>query len=619
LLGTQTDLAFTLTTLDGRTYSQILRPSRPGFLVPEPPSPTELALEAISGGLRHTTRHLNLWLLLATAAVLGARPRALAAMAGAFAMGHFVAQWLGGHGWLEVAPLTRDAFAWATVAVPAVRLAGQGDGRKDWLQPLWATALLLGLLFGGARPDTAVASEGLSNIEQVMSLLLFAIGTAAAMLLMATAAHELRMAITLAGGENWQRKTTRALGYVVGALSIGLFLVQLIGSVVSVGEELRATRELMLLAVILGPTAVVASWRRTQVVPLFAALAVTGAVLGVLRISTPAADLVPLATLLILAAALAIDRKLPAFWTAVTAALAAIANSWSAAQDLVENVSRSTAITGGVVLVAICVFHASLAMARDLRSGDLPRPVRLIGAVIAIVAVGWRLAEYRVWFEREVATEAALGLARIPLLTMTLTILAMLLWPRRRRVARELGVTQRSSSRHWLLLGAAFLLLPFGTVTVMNPFFEPNAPTANDARLVVSRVLSDTYHAFNIADEDDLFDALTESVTGDLVDDLFLDSRRRLTAGTREGTEVTVREVGVLEISEPLQGVGNEEGFSYECRWQVIARVRHLQHIHHRQNVYSGVLTLRPDDGRWKIARVDLYSEDRAVVPWKPA
>jgi hypothetical protein len=47
--------------------------------------------------------------------------------------------------------------------------------------------------------------------------------------------------------------------------------------------------------------------------------------------------------------------------------------------------------------------------------------------------------------------------------------------------------------------------------------------------------------------------------------------------------------------------------------------VRHLQHIHHRQNVYSGVLTLRPDDGRWKIARVDLYSEDRAVVPWKPA
>jgi hypothetical protein len=245
--------------------------------------------------------------------------------------------------------------------------------------------------------------------------------------------------------------------------------------------------------------------------------------------------------------------------------------------------------------------------------------VRLAGAVIAILAVGWRLADYRVWFEREVATEAALGLARIPVLTMVLVFLAMLLWPRRRRVARELGVVRRSSSSHWLLLGAAFLLLPVGTVAVKNPFFVPDAPTANDARLVVSRVLSDTYHAFNIADEDDLFDALAESVTGELVDDLFLDSRRRLTAGTREGTEVTVREVGVLEISEPMGGAGDEEGFSYACRWQVIARVRHLQHIHHRQNVYSGVLTLRPEDGRWKIARVDLHSEDRAVVPWKPA
>jgi hypothetical protein len=300
------------------------------------------------------------------------------------------------------------------------------------------------------------------------------------------------------------------------------------------------------------------------------------------------------------------------------AAIAVLATSWSTAEDLVENVSRSAAITGGVVLVTICVFHASLAMARGLRNGELALPLRIAGGVVAVLAVGWRVAEYRVWFEREVATEAALGLARMPLLTVVLAILAILLWPRRRRVARELGVTQRSNELHWLLLGAAFLMLPFGTVAVKNPFFEPDAPTDNDARLVVSRVLSDTYHAFNITDEDNLFDALSRSVTGDLVDDLFLDSRRRLTAGTREGTEVTVREVGVLEISEPRAGADDEDGFSYDCRWQVIARVRHLQHIHHRQNVYSGVLTLRPEGGRWKIAHIDLYSEDRAVVPWKP-
>jgi hypothetical protein len=96
LLGTQTDLAFTLTMLDGRSYSRILRPSRPGFLVPEPPSRATLAAEAIVAGVRRTLRHPSLWLLMVVAAFSGLRTRALLVAAGAFAGGHFAAQWLGG-------------------------------------------------------------------------------------------------------------------------------------------------------------------------------------------------------------------------------------------------------------------------------------------------------------------------------------------------------------------------------------------------------------------------------------------------------------------------------------------------------------------------------------------
>jgi hypothetical protein len=119
-------------------------------------------------------------------------------------------------------------------------------------------------------------------------------------------------------------------------------------------------------------------------------------------------------------------------------------------------------------------------------------------------------------------------------------------------------------------------------------------------------------------DENEVYDTLAESVTGDLVDDLYLDNRRRLIAGMREGTEVTVRGVNVLEIGEPIEGLTKENGFSYDCRWTVVARVQHLQHVHHRQNTYSGVLTLRAEDDRWKIAGVELLSEDREVVPWEP-
>lgn len=136
---------------------------------------------------------------------------------------------------------------------------------------------------------------------------------------------------------------------------------------------------------------------------------------------------------------------------------------------------------------------------------------------------------------------------------------------------------------------------------------------------MAASVLSDTYHAFNIDDEDALYDSLSESVTGDLIDDLYLDSRRRLTAGTLQGAQVTVRDVSVLEIGDPVGEGAGLDGLAYDCRWVVVARVQHLQHVHHRRNVYNGVLTLRIDGERWKIAGVDLRSEEREVVPWNPA
>jgi hypothetical protein len=98
------------------------------------------------------------------------------------------------------------------------------------------------------------------------------------------------------------------------------------------------------------------------------------------------------------------------------------------------------------------------------------------------------------------------------------------------------------------------------------------------------------------------------------VEDLYLDSRRRLNAGTREGTEVTVRDVSVVEIGDPAERTAGSGAFSYDCRWVVTSRVRHLQHIHHRQNIYGGVLTLTVDGSRWKIARVELASEDRVLL-----
>jgi hypothetical protein len=40
--------------------------------------------------------------------------------------------------------------------------------------------------------------------------------------------------------------------------------------------------------------------------------------------------------------------------------------------------------------------------------------------------------------------------------------------------------------------------------------------------------------------------------------------------------------------------------------------------VHHRRQIYGGVLTLRAEESRWKVAGVELFSEDREVLPWEP-
>ncbi len=126
-------------------------------------------------------------------------------------------------------------------------------------------------------------------------------------------------------------------------------------------------------------------------------------------------------------------------------------------------------------------------------------------------------------------------------------------------------------------------------------------------------MLSDIYHALNLEDEGRTYDRLADRVSGDLITDLYLDSRRRLVAGTRDGSSVQVKQVDLQTVESPASAGADNP--IYQCRWAVTAKVTHWQHIHERQNLYEGDLRLIVDDGTWKLAALNLRSEERKVVP----
>ncbi|MGD8439857.1 MAG: hypothetical protein PVG53_04935 [Holophagae bacterium] len=617
LLGTQVEIAFNLTTLDGRVFNEILKPSRPGFLVPPPPSLWDLANGGGVAGVRWVLGQVVLWLLALVIGLAGARFRDLGWGLAAFALGAAIAQLLVDRGWLAVSPPVAESIVLLTTVMPAVALAGGGDRWRGWLRPLWPVGLLIGALLAGAA-GAVVPVEGLSRGEQSAAFALFAVGAAVGLGWLLLIAAELRRVVAGGPADRGRSVGLRVLGYGLGGAAAGMLFARLIGLTQLVGELPSRALVLVVAAVALAPFMAISGAARRRTVPVFAALAGGGMMAGLNHLSIPLGELVVPALLLVVGSSLLLARPASRAWALAIGTVAVVASSWSATLELADNVSRSTALAAATVLVATAVFFIAASLCRQRPLDPTAPPVRVVGLVVVLLVGVDRLAAAWSWFEREAVTAAALGLLKVPLPALVLVGLSALLWPRRRRVLGELGIERRRTVWHWAALAAALLVIPYGTIAIRNPLHEPHAPRGDDARRVVSSVLFDTYRAFNLRDEEEVFDRLADSVTGDLVEDLYLDSRRRLNAGTRQGTEVTVRDVEVVEIGEPTQPVAGTNAVSYDCRWVVTSRVRHLQHIHHRQNIYGGVLTLTVDGDRWKIADVDLTSEDRVVVAGRP-
>jgi hypothetical protein len=208
------------------------------------------------------------------------------------------------------------------------------------------------------------------------------------------------------------------------------------------------------------------------------------------------------------------------------------------------------------------------------------------------------------WFS-PFAADWAMAKLRIPLLS--LVTLVFLVWA----LARIKRAHVRFAAAGCLLL-LAFVMLPYGVSRASVPFLSPDAPSPQQARMIIEPMLSEIYHAFNLSEENETYDRLAEQVSGDLVTDIYLESRRRLVAGTRKGASVEVKQVVVQDVGAPW----STEAYNptYPCRWTVTAKVTHWQHSHQRRNVYEGDLRLAVENDRWKLAALDLRSEEREVV-----
>ena len=158
--------------------------------------------------------------------------------------------------------------------------------------------------------------------------------------------------------------------------------------------------------------------------------------------------------------------------------------------------------------------------------------------------------------------------------------------------------------RRWALVGTSAVLLMAGTLV-----WSRDARISNDrAGQIVSALLHNVYRAFDYRNEERIYDVLARSVEGDLLAQIYLETRRGLELASQGGARAKVKEIELVELSAAPADAGS---FQADVTWNVAGSVGHWGHVHQRRNQYRAELRVAPVAGDWKLAGLEILEEER--------
>jgi len=128
------------------------------------------------------------------------------------------------------------------------------------------------------------------------------------------------------------------------------------------------------------------------------------------------------------------------------------------------------------------------------------------------------------------------------------------------------------------------------------------------SRELVGGLLHNVYRAFDHRDEERIYDVLARSATGDLLERIYLETRRGLVLASQGGARVKVKQIELIEFeTEPAEA----GGFSATATWNVGGSVGHWGHVHQRSHQYRAALDVAPVDGVWKLVGLEILGQER--------
>ena len=173
-------------------------------------------------------------------------------------------------------------------------------------------------------------------------------------------------------------------------------------------------------------------------------------------------------------------------------------------------------------------------------------------------------------------------------------------------IAWYLREARRHQVSHILVGGIAVCALVISTICFR--IGSEAVITNQRAGKVVGGLLHNIYRAFDYRREEQIYDTLERSVSGDLLERIYLETRKGLELTNQGGARAKVKDIELVEISTRS---GDDGAFVAEATWNVYGSVGHWGHIHQRSNRYVAELNITPIDDIWKLTGLEIIDEQR--------
>jgi hypothetical protein len=220
------------------------------------------------------------------------------------------------------------------------------------------------------------------------------------------------------------------------------------------------------------------------------------------------------------------------------------------------------------------------------------------------------LKSYKIPQVAEVTVPDSLMKFNVPIgSAISLALLLPVAWQIRTRKQHSKSV------RPQLIVGAVLLAIGLASFPYLHlPISKPAvmAPTLSqaNANAVLHGLLKNVYRAFDFRREEDVYDKLAVSVSGDLLSEIYLQNRKSFAVQKAGGAQAKVKEVEIIDVSVKPHSE-RPRALAFESTWTAFGTVGHWGHVHARKNRYHANVTVEAVDGVWKITDLELLEEKR--------